>query len=212
MTRCRSCLDQPRPKKHLSPVSIRPNLNLYPDGGYIFVEGDGTQFRGDGWKDLIAKVKAYRERNRREVGDPESDIFSQYCARMPSHCRDMRHVPVQTGGHSLSLNQRVMQFIANLLEWKRRAPIARVADSEAAERAAICANCPRQKSLVKTCQQCLTTVEHGRKVILDGHPSQHQGLMACEALGEDLPLTVHIEQPPVPEDRVPAHCWRKDRK
>jgi hypothetical protein len=193
-------------------MSIRPNPNLYPDGGYIFVEGDGTQFRGESWRDLISKVKSYRERNGRPTGDPEADIFAQYCSRMPNHCKDTRNVPVQNSSHSLSLNQRVLQFIATLLERKRRSPIPRVPDSEAAERATICASCPRQKSLVQTCQQCLTTVAQGRKVVLDGQPSHHQGLLACEALGEDLPLTVHIEQPPVSDDKVPSHCWRKDRK
>lgn len=193
-------------------MSIRPNQNLYPDGGYIFIEGDGTRFRGESWRDLIAKVKSYRERNKKPPGNPEDEVFSQYCVRMPSHCKDMRHVPVQSAGHSLTLNQRVIQSIANLMEWKRRAPIARVPDSEAAERAAICASCPRQKTLVQSCQQCLTTVKHGRKVILDGAPSQHQGLLACEALGEDLPITVHIEQPPVAQDKVPAHCWRRAKK
>lgn len=192
-------------------MSIRPNPNLYPDGGYIFVEGDGTQFRGDSWKNLKGKVADYRERNKLPAGDPETEIFSQYCARVPSHCKNMTDGPVRVidGAHSLSLNQRVMQFISNLLEWKRKTAIPRVTDSVAAERAAVCASCPRHKPLVQTCQQCLNTVKHGREVILDGAASQHQGLLACEALGEDLPLTVHIEQPPVPADRVPANCWRK---
>lgn len=190
-------------------MSIRPNPNLYPDGGYIFVEGDGTQFRADSWKSLKTRVEEYRARNKMPPGNPEEEIFSQYCVRMPHHCKNFSRVSVVNGAHSLSLNQRVMQFISNLLEWKRKAPIARVPDSVAAERAAICAACPRHKPLVQTCQQCLKTVSHGRKVILDGASSQHQGLLACEALGEDLPMTVHIEQPPVPEDRVPAHCWRK---
>lgn len=208
---CKSCLDRPSPKSHLVLVSVRPNPNLYPDGGYIFIEGDGTRFRGDSWKNLISKVADYRARNNRPAGDPESEIFTQYCVRMPSHCKNMTAGPVKVidGHHSLSLNQRVMQFISNLLEWKRKAPIPRVPDSVAAERAAVCASCPRHKPLVQTCQTCMNTVAHGRKVILDGVASHHQGLLACEALGEDLPLTVHIEQPAVPADRVPAHCWRK---
>lgn len=207
---CKSCLDRPKSRKHLVLVSVRPNPNLYPDGGYLFVEGDGTKFRGESWKNLISKVRDYRQRNKRPAGDPESEIFSQYCSRMPSHCKNMSTGPVVIqGSHSISLNQRVLQFIANLLEWKRKAAIPRVADSVAAERAAVCAACPHNKPLVQTCQTCVKSVAHGRKVVLDGAASHHQGLLACDVLGEDLPLTVHIEQPKVPEGRVPPYCWRK---
>lgn len=190
-------------------MSVRPNPNLYPDGGYIFVEGDGSKFRGEGWKDLIRKVQEYRERNKRPVGDPEADVFQQYCQRMPSHCKSMGNSPPPSKSHSLSFNQRVLQFMANLMEWRRRAAIPRVPDSVAAERAAVCAGCPHNRPLVRSCQQCVTAIDSGRKAVLGANPSQHQGLQACEALGEDLPTTVHIEQPKVPADRVPPHCWRK---
>ena len=202
-------LDATSSPLNLSSVSTRPNPNLYPDGGYVFIEGDGTRFRGDSWKGLIAQVRAYRERNNKPVGDPEQDVFAQYCIRVPSHCKNMSAGVRTVTHHSMSLNQRVMQWFANLLDFKRRGPIARVTDAEAARRAEICSRCPRQKTLVQSCEQCLNTVRHGRKVVLDGAPSQHQNLLACEALGEDLPTTVHIEQPAVPEDRVPAECWRK---
>lgn len=193
---------------NLESVSIRPNPNLFPDGGYTFIEGDGSRFRGDSWKNLIAQVRSYRERNRLAPGNPETEVFNQYCARLPQHCNN-----AAPGGppahHSLSFNQRVLQWFSNILEWKRKHAIPRVTDAEAARRAEICKRCPSQKTLVRSCESCLNSISHGRKVILDGAPSQHQGLLACEALGEDLPTTVHIEQPGVPADRVPGECWRK---
>jgi hypothetical protein len=189
-------------------VSTRPNPNIYPDGGYIFIEGDGTRFRGDSWKNLVAQVVAYRQRNRLPTGDAEGDVFAQYCARLPQHCNNAT-AGAAPAHHSMTLNQRVMQWFSNLLDWKRRGPIPRVTDEEATRRAEICKSCRFHKTLVRSCEACLKTVTHGREVVLDKAPSQHQGLMACAALGEDLPTTVHIEQPAVPADRVPDNCWRK---
>lgn len=206
---CPSCgLDRKTVKPNLVLVSFRPNPNLYPEGGYIFVESDGTRFRGESWKDLIAKVAEYRARNGREKGDPEAEIFTQYCVRMPSHCG--MHTTHQTiVPHSMTFNQKVLQWFSNLLEWKRRNPIARVTDGEAARRAAICARCPMQRSLVESCESCIKTIRHGRLTVLDGHASQHQNLQPCAALGEDCMVSVHIEQPQVPAEQVPAECWRK---
>jgi len=190
-------------------VDTRPNPNLYPDGGYFYVEADGTRFRGDGWRNLIQLVRDYRVRNGLPVRDPEVDVFNQYCARMPSHCRTSAPQPSQP--HSMSFNQRVLQWFSNMLEIRRLNPRAfgRVPDDVAAQRAAICARCPRQQALSSACESCLNAVRSGRKVILDGAASQHQNLHACAALGEDCQTTVHIGLPPVDPSMVPPECWRR---
>lgn len=187
---------------------VRPNPNLYPDGGYFFLEGDGTRFRGESWRDLIAKVTKYREVNKRPVGNPEEDVFAQYCARIPSHCKQMT-APAPPSHHSITLNQRVLQASAKLMERKRKAAIPRVTDTEAIRRAEICKRCPFYKPLVRSCEACIRTLESARKVILDKNPSQHQDLLACGALGEDLVLTVHIEQPAATGVDLPVDCWRR---
>lgn len=191
-------------------MNHRPNPNLYPEGGYFFVESDGSRWRGDSWKDLIAKVSAYRERNGRVVGEVEQDIFSQYCSRIPAHCRDMTNPPIQNA-HSLSFNQRVLQRFSELLDQKRKAPksLGRVSDAVAAERAAICARCPRQQPLVESCQTCINGVKHGRVALLDNAASLHQNLLPCGALSEDPQTTVHLDLPPVDSAALPTECWRR---
>lgn len=190
---------------------MRPNPNLYPEGGYLFVEGDGSTFRGDSWRDCIRKVEQYRQRNNRPVGDVEAEVFTQYCQRMPSHCKSFPKAGQTTNAHhSMSLNQKVLQWVSNLLSWKRTGPpIPRVQDAEAARRAAICATCPKMQPLTESCEQCITALKSGRKAVLDGHASQHQGLLACAALGEDCSTAVHIEQPKADSNLVPENCWRK---
>lgn len=188
-------------------MSFRPNPNLYPEGGYIFVESDGTRFRGESWKDLIKRVTEYRARNGQEKGDPEAEIFTQYCTRMPNHCGMQAPRPVVP--HSMTFNQKVLQWFSSLLEWKRKNPLPRCTDGEAARRAAICARCPMQRSLVESCESCIRTIRHGRKTLLDGQASRHQNLQPCAALGEDCMVSVHIDQPKVPDSSVPAECWRK---
>jgi len=189
-------------------VSTRPNPNIYPDGGYLFTEGDGTRFRGESWRDLTKKVKEYRQRNKLPAGDPETEIFDQYCVRMPSQCRNFSKGPTVIQ-QPMDHNQRILHWFIRMLELRRKGPLPKVSDGEAARRAAICAKCPRQQPLVASCQTCINSVRKGREALMDREPSKHQNLEPCSALAEDCMVTVHLEQPVVAADRVPPECWRK---
>lgn len=190
-------------------MSNEINPNLFPDGGYFYIEGDGSRHVGDSWRSLERRVIDYRARTGKPIGNPHEDIMAQVCARLPHLCRRVHPVVYPAGNHSLSWNQRVITWFAGLLGKKRVNAIARVPDQVAAERAEICKGCEFQKPLVSSCQPCLDSIRMGRKEVMDGHTSQHQNLQPCSALGEDCQTSVHIEQDLSDNPSLPLKCWRR---
>jgi len=189
---------------------MRMNPNLYPPDGYIFTEVDGVKFRGDSWRDLFRQIKAYREGHGQTTSLEiiEQDVFNQHCAKTPGLCHsDAPAPPQQRSGNTL--NARVLNwFSIKLAELRQNGSLNKVSDAVAKHRAGICAKCPRQTAFSTACEACISAVESGRKSILGGKPSVHQGLHPCSALGEDCVTTIHLDLPPTKEKDVPPACWR----
>ena len=186
------------------------NFNLGPSEGYVFRERDGTFLRGEGWKNLERRVRGYRALNKLDPGNPWEEIVIQTCAKQPSLCRDSSPMAAgPRGSGSMSFNQRVLQMMVHLIGLKRTKRLPRVDDATAAARAAICATCPRQKSLNEACKACLYSVNQSRKALLDGADSRHQNLLPCAVLAEDCQTTVHVDQAPTVADGMPSNCWRR---
>jgi hypothetical protein len=181
------------------------NMNLYPPDGYVFTEPDGTTHRGDSWKTLKEKIVRYRAANKFPPGDPEEEITTQLCSRVPSFCRQNNPQPVRIGP---TFNHLVIGWLTRILGSKQRSPLPRVEDAEAARRAAICARCPAQRSLNMTCGSCMNDVNRLRRAVLDGAESLHKNLQPCSITGEDCSVAVHIEQPPI-SGQAPDYCWRR---
>lgn len=189
------------------------NPNLFPPNGYVFKDRDGTRHQSDSWKRLLQQVVDYRTRNGFELGDVWSEIMAQACASTPGHCRDNAPRLVQARSQTgiPAFNQRVLEWLNQALTLKRVNALVRVSDGEAARRAKICLQCPRQHPLNEVCHACLITTKMARKLILRGGASRHQNLNPCGVLGEDCQTSVYLEQPPVepPAPELPAECWRK---
>jgi hypothetical protein len=187
------------------------NRNVYPPGGRTYTEADGTVFRAGSWRDLETLIRDYRSRNGLPAGDVQRDIDTQLCAKYPNFCDRTRPAPKKTPDHhSLTFNQRVLHWIARALGLKRTNPeyFDKVSEVVAAERATICAGCPRQQGLVKSCEACVAAVKTGRREMLKGAPSSHQNLLPCSVLAEDPAITVHLKLPPVTNPNLPPACWR----
>lgn len=189
-------------------MSMIFNQNLYPDGGYVFLDADGVKHRGDSWRDLFRLLKEYRERNGKTPGDPEAEVFTQHCARTPGLC----HAPPGPPPAPLAagINHRVLNWLSHVLTNKRQnGTPALIAPEEAARRATICAVCPKQQSLSSACEACLQSVRDARKVILAEQTPANQALHPCGVLGEDTFCSVHLNLKPENDPALPAHCWRR---
>ncbi len=186
-------------------MGLEFNPNLYPPDGYVFTEPDGTKHRGDSWRSLKEKIVRYRAANNFPPGDPEAEITTQLCSRVPSFCRNSSPQPARIGP---TFNQIVIGWLTRLLSVRRAGQLPRVQDAEAVRRATICSRCPAQRSLNMTCGSCMTDINKLRRAVLDGAESLHKNLQPCAILGEDCSTSVHVEQPPV-EGQLPSHCWRR---
>lgn len=198
---------------------MKPNPNLYPDGGYQFTDSDGTSHRADSWSSLIRTVTEYRQRNNLPRGKPELEINAQHCAKTPDRCFDPTPKPPPkprtisvssraTGNRPGTLNQRVLLWLSNMIDKVRLNAVARVPDAQAAARARVCMECPRQRSLNESCASCLSGLKAARRAILKGG-SRHQNLLPCNTLGEDTTISVHFDQPRSEDPDLPGACWRR---
>lgn len=187
------------------------NPHLYPDGGYVFTNADGSVLRGENWHSLERRVRGYRALNKLDPGDPWREIVTQICAKHPAVCRDQAPGGMR-GQHSLTFNQIVLNWLVSVIGLKRVNRLPRVDDATAARRAAICSTCPRQKGLNESCSSCMYSLKHSRSALLDGAISPHQNLMPCGVLGEDTATAVHFEQASTDARGLPENCWRRPPK
>jgi len=187
---------------------VRINCNLYPSGGYYFDESDGSRQRAGGWRAVIKKVTAYRQRARLPLGDVENEVMAQACSRNPALCYDDR--AVQPPKPAVTVKARVLKWLFGFKQLQEREPISYVGVAEAAARAAICAGCPQNTPLgVHTCATCKATLKEYRKQLLGGGRPRDARLGGCNVLGCDLVTAVHLDEIRVDNGALPAHCWRK---
>ena len=184
------------------------NPNIYPKGGYYFVDSDGSRHvAADGWHGVIARVKAYRKRKGVAEGDVATEVIAQACQRYPMLCHEDDGRRQEQLKRS-SLKTKILSWLAWLRGYQDK---HFVEDSLARERANICQSCPNNTPLQDGCASCRATVTALRKEILGPHRFVDGRLNACLVMGEDLPTVVHLEMTAVDKGELPAHCWRKIR-
>jgi hypothetical protein len=183
------------------------NNNVYPKGGYVFTDSDGTRHPADSWPGVIARVRRYRERAGHPVGDVAAEVITQACQSNPGLCRqeDPTYAAML---NKATLKTRVLKWLSSLRDLRASQPPVFVSDDERKQRAATCATCPANQPLPSGCSSCLKALTELRKSVI-GTRLIDGRLNACSVLGEDLPTSVHLEQTRVTNGELPAHCWRK---
>lgn len=183
------------------------NTNLYPSKGYYFKDSDKSVHRADSWAGVIERVKKYRVRAGLAAGNPEAEVIEQACRDNPGLC----HSEDSTASVQLrktSLKTRVMKWMAGLWESREAWPIQFVEGEERARRSGVCAKCKFNQSLPGGCASCSAAVSNLRKRLI-GQRFVDGRLHACLVLGEDLPISVHMEHTAVENGELPPACWRK---
>lgn len=183
------------------------NSNVYPKGGYVFTDSDGTKHPADSWPGVIARVRAYRKRAGLPEGDVAAEVISQACHTNPGLCRN------EDGTYRENLNKatlktRVLKWLSTLRDAVKSQPLSFVSDEERKNRAAVCASCPQNNALPGGCSSCVKALTELRKSVM-GNRFVDARLNGCNVLGEDLPTSVHLDQVRVTHGELPANCWRK---
>lgn len=194
-------------------MRLKINAGLYPHKGRFFIDIDGARHSGQSWAEIAKKVTDYRKRAGLPAGKPADEITAQVCARDPSVCNKAETGPVQTRrvGVGGTMKGRVLEWVNGMRRHKHETgqPLGKVSSAEAAKRAEICAGCPRDKDISKTCSTCAETLSAMRKELTGDSRVFDDRLGGCEALGIDLRLAVHLDEVRVHNPELPAHCWRK---
>lgn len=179
------------------------NRNLYPSMGYRFIEQDGSVHRATGWVKLERKVAEYRQRQGFEPGNVRAEIVNQVCGAAPNLCGE---TGPQGDRSEMTFNTRILEWLGWLMGQKRINALLHVDETTATARAAVCAVCPAQKSLSKSCGSCLAGIDVARKVISD---RPFKNLSPCSVLHEDCAVSVWLKREPSHDPALPGACWRR---
>ncbi len=147
------------------------NRNLYPSGGYHYIERDNTVLKGESWAVVEKAVAFYRKQRGFPVGDVHRDVMEQACDRNPGLCYDsVPGRPVTT--RTPTIKGRVFEWLGQLSRIARKAALDYVSDTQARSRAAICARCPAQKSFASHCSACESSLTALRESVLAGRKAR----------------------------------------
>ena len=183
------------------------NSNVFPKGGFVFLDENGVNHNGGSWAGVIGKVRNYRQRAGVPVGDVAAEVIAQACRTNPGLCREDSPAYAEAL-QKATLKTRVLRWISTFRERAEKEPLIFVSDEERKQRANVCAVCPHNDSLPGGCASCAKALKELRKKVI-GARLDDARLQACGWLGEDLPSAVHLEQVRVTYDALPANCWRK---
>lgn len=185
----------------------RYNPNIHPHSGYFFRENDGTIIKASSsWGSVIARVTAYRRRNKIPIGNPKAEVHAQACERDPANCREDVDPIAKAALRVANLKGRALAWLAGL---KARRETLLWGDGEnAAARANVCAGCPAHAPLAGGCGACKKALGAVRSDLMGGRPVDSR-LAGCSVLGEDCAVSVWIDQPTVVNPELPACCWRR---
>jgi hypothetical protein len=181
----------------------RINVNMFPKSGYKFKAADGVLFTGSSWRDVIARVTDYRKRNNLPMGNVENEVHEYACLNNPEYCSE-ETLAQKEATRVVSLKGRVLSWLARTV----KGPLKFVSQEEAKSRADICAGCPRNTAFSDGCSSCRAAVREYRKQILGGRQVDAR-VNGCAILGEDLPVSSHLDETRVNDSELPANCWRK---
>jgi hypothetical protein len=187
-----------------------------PDGWHYLQEG---KFRVDAssYDELIVAVINWRLQNQRGVGDAKGDIDQFICSNFPRQCQGVGpkgqiNVRATVAQKALTAGAR---FVDRIIQWavdamneghgKDLEPA-----QEAARRAAICVECPRNSTWENSCPSCVTHAQRLMTIIRQGKdiPSLAPRLHACSDTNMDNRTSIWIKRHLLRKSpNMPKACW-----
>lgn len=183
------------------------NPNIYPKGGYVFRDPDGSRHTADSWAGVIARVKRYRKRQGRPEAGVDEEVVNQACQQNPILCSEV-HPANAEQLRRVSLKGRILLWLGKLREAKTKNPLVFVNDSLHAARVDVCSRCPKQAGLPEGCGSCRQALRALAEDVV-GRRALDTRVAACSVLGEYLPVSTWIEAVTIPNPELHWECWRK---
>lgn len=182
------------------------NPNVYPHDGYVFRDQDGSVHSASSWSGVVARVRAYRQRQGRDISGLKEEIVAQACQKNPTLCVEDNGV-TQAKQKEASLKGRVLRWLSDMRRRKEKEDFRFVSQELHDARQDVCSRCPLDKSLPSGCGACKAALKELREALVGGR--QTGNIEACPMLGEYLPVSTWIDEPSIPNPALPWECWRK---
>lgn len=183
------------------------NPNIFPKGGFQFLESDGTRIIGKSWNGVVSRVVNYRKRAGLPPGNPEDEVVAQACQQNPVLCRQDNGVREAQVKRS-SLKVRVLLWLSVLRGKRDKEPLEFVPEGDSRNRTLVCVGCPKNIEIGDGCSSCKAALAESRKDLLGGRRSDKR-LNSCLVLGEDTHVSIWLESQSVIDGDLPGHCWRR---
>jgi hypothetical protein len=198
-------------------MSFVPNPNVYPPGGYYFIDSKGVKHVGTSWPNLVTKVREFRVQNGIHVGDVVDEINFFTCERFQEGCRDTSSVSVSPSAVSqpasplTRLSSAVHHWFYRVTKALSDKPVDLEPLQVAQSRADICMKCPKQAPWTVGCGTCAGNAFRLSVGIRKGKDVKYgDNLMGCSVLAEDTRTSVWLPRlEPSTSPDLPAKCWRK---
>lgn len=192
--------------------NLVPNPHVYPPDGYFFLDKNKVKHVGKNYADLVARIRDYRLRNGRPLGDVVEEVNAFTCARFPPGCRDTSSPPPGAITPGAQLAARVTQWYYALIRVLSETPVLLVPPELAQERANICLKCPRQANWATACGSCAgSTFRLGVSIRQGSEVKKGDQLRGCDLLGEDTRTSIWLPRLlPSTLPTLPDFCWRKN--
>jgi hypothetical protein len=192
-------------------MPLRINPDVFPTGGWNFVDPDGVTHNGASLKHLVERVTDFRVRRGVPVGDPFQEVTNYLCSNNPMACKDgIRKAPKPVSALN-AFSGQVALWMSRVYRGMLRLPDTRVSRQVAETRSAICARCPHQQSWQSSCGGCSNSIlQVGIQIRNSQDVKNAAALRGCEMLAEDTRTSVWLDRlQPVHNPSLPENCWRK---
>jgi len=184
------------------------NPNVFPKGGYLFREQDGSIHSADGWDGVIARVKAYRKRQGKSTASVGKEVIEQACLRNPVLCVEDNGT-TQREQKKASLKTIVLQWLMVKKRQKEAQELRFVPRELHEARTDVCIRCPADKGMPGGgCGSCKAALVEMREAVV-GNKVTDSRITACPFLGEYLPVSTWLDDQAVANSDLPRECWRK---
>ena len=184
--------------------------NLYPEGGYFFMEKDGTKLKSGSWRSLLKTIIEYRARNRLPRDNPDGELTEQICARLPNLCYEpgYKAPPNPTRVTRSTIKPRVIRWLSELKLKAARGGVDQVPEDMANARMRICMSCPKRQLVPGGCSACTSSIDGLRKEIF-GKRWAAGDYTGCEHFGCDIPSAARLNGSDEDTSGAPSGCWRR---
>jgi hypothetical protein len=194
---------------------LRINPNIYPCNGFFYVDADRVRFTAGDGDGLLNKIVEYRSRRGQDVSPMaikalKATVTEFLCRNNVGLCGE--GLPTKAPrliSKEASLDSKISGYLAFTFRKAGEGRVSYVREEVARARAEVCAKCPNQTAMGKSCATCSSQIDTLSALLQKSRDYGQKGLKGCSAAGVDTRVAVLIERDPIGFPFLPSFCWMR---